>query len=412
MIRLYPKVVQRDKDIQELRQELAQKLAENEEKIGKLTEAAVEINGLTVQLSTAEQAQEILVSENDVAKHRTNQLRQYNRTSNASKTDLTQQLARFEEEYVEKLAGLAQAEMNSARLWNVLSGVDTRNHDLSSRLGRLDSSIDDVVIRCEKEEVTKAELGKRWDVAVDLATCQRRQVDIKSFDLASLCDETVVHEERASQLKAEVEELNSDVSKLQSSIAEVDCFDTKNSEARSEIENTVKCGEELRDSLTLLDEKNQELSIDLNECREAEHTLSSTLTAVQKAVSDHRRKLSDVTAKRAEMQLLVSQRLRKYTETTELRLLNEQRSKEVVADLQKKLSAVSAETQKLISQEEQLDEQISDLQRQLELTETEKAHLLEDMEKKDQVHENMILRKAELDHLLLSEQKKLRCVIS
>ncbi|CAE8676367.1 unnamed protein product [Polarella glacialis] len=411
MIRLYPQVVQQQKDIQELRQELASRQSENKVQISKLSESAENIEDLHTQLEKAEQEQVRLTHAHVRAHKRAAQLRSTTSSALEVRANLTQDLERSTEEHLAHLASLAHSESESHGRWQRLFGASSRSQELASQLGRLNGNLQDFRQRARAAEEVRGVQREGWAQAVEVAAVERSQVCEARAQVVALRQQAANTERHLAELSDEAVRCELAAGDLWQARAKVEGEGDRHSKLLESLETAQGIAQEFQRRITLQMRQCSDLRGTLEQSEEQSQLKLTTLRKTTDAFQALRNRTQKIYHRSAELNESLSETEQAHRVLAERHNVTEEECQKIQSELKSELDVVAEEGQQLRHQGEQLESESQDLQRQLGQAESQKENLVGDLAKKEEVHEELLVRKAELEAQLQELKGKLRCTI-
>jgi len=411
MIRLYPKVVQREKDIQDLREQLSTRLSENQAQISKRSESAMQIHDLHDQLLASEEEQDRLILEHGVACDKTMGLRTIMDSALEVRSSLLAQLGKSEEEHCEQLKNLALAESESQKCWVSEQRIKSRSAELAEKLSLRSSDLEDLRRKVDESTIAKTRLQGQWEDAVSLATVERGQVRQMTYHVHELWAVAAHHESAASALSDKVVNSEAHAAKIWASMNLVEGQDVRRDELREELRRGKLEVEALRMQLEQQQNAERELSGAESQTMENNEAAMAKLnghkrrwnllrTALRMA-SDRSKQMKDANFQHVQKSAELNARLKKIQQQGDIKIAAEQKS----------LANVKDEATALQSDHSGLEAKIQELQRNVSQTDTKKEELVTTIAKREEVHAELLVKKAELEAEVEVLKKQFRCVI-
>jgi len=412
MIRLYPQVQQKELDIKELRAQLARRRTENQVQVSKLTSAAVQIDDLHVQLLESEQEQHRLLDEHGEATTKTGGLRGNTASAFEVRDDLEMQLVASQQEHEQQLHDLAEAECESQHRWVTLTSTRSKSSELSDQLSKLSHDLSEVRQRAKSSVAARTTLTGEWREAEQLATLERGQVCKVTSCIRDLWSEAALAETAAHELSDQAIHCEESSSSLCASLAHVEGQDTRASQLRQDLQAAIQ--------------EEEGLTVSIGEQTELHQCLREELTKYTRLHEEMNEQVRRDTSRWKTLRLklldsddMITRMRSAFLEYAELATLLNSRRHEFIAagasktlNLQKFLAASNEEGATLKEEADKLQAETDELQRKVNSAEDQKQTLLGTLAKKESIHEDQLVKKAELEASLEELKRKFRCVIS
>lgn len=412
MIRLYPQVQQKEQDIKELRAQLAKRQDENQVQVSKLTTAAIQIDDLHLQLTESEQEQHRLLDEHGQATTKTNGLRGSTQNAFQVRDDLAMQLVSSQEEHEQKLHDLAEAECESQRRWVTLTSTRSKSAELAAQLSKLGNDLSELRQRAKASVAARSMLTGEWQEAEQLATLERGQVCQVTNHIQDLWSEAALAETRAQSLSDQAIHCEESSSSLCSSLVLVEGQDTRCRQLRQELQAAKQEEQELTDSISKHTQLHQDLHGELSES----WRLHEEVKAHVNRDDSHWKVLKDKMRESDERTARLRSIFEEYADV--LNRLNARKGEFIAArtshtlSLKQLLEESTDEGGSLKEEADKLQGETDELQRKVNTAEDQKQTLLSTLAKKEGIHEDQLVRKAELEATLEELKRKFRCVVS
>eukprot|EP00931_Biecheleriopsis_adriatica_P115446 TRINITY_DN91230_c0_g1_i1.p1 TRINITY_DN91230_c0_g1~~TRINITY_DN91230_c0_g1_i1.p1 ORF type:complete len:413 (-),score=92.44 TRINITY_DN91230_c0_g1_i1:87-1325(-) len=412
MIRLYPQVVDREKDIQELREQLASRRDENEDQMMRLTEAAVLIDDLHNQLQTSEKEQGRLVREHSKACRKTAGLRSETDSAVKACSGMSDELANSLQEHEEQLQDLANAEVHCNLRWHELQGSSAQSEHVSAQLRKLSVSLEECRRNVAVSLQARSKLRVDWGEAVQLAAVERGQVSHTTAQIGELRNKAALAESECSKISDQALCSEIAASELWQALAKVEGQDLRRNGLQHSLRSAHENEEELRASIQNGELQDRDLTRAVAES-EAQHEDVKTKLSIDKenwlALHDH---LAQTEERTATLHGVIEFNRDRHQKLATRRALAEEAGHNRTGEQRKELDCVACECKNLESQAATLKDDTNELQRKVGQTETTKEDLLSSLAKKEEVHEELLVKKAELEAQLEELKKKFRCTVS
>mmetsp|Transcript_14966 Transcript_14966/g.26212 ORF Transcript_14966/g.26212 Transcript_14966/m.26212 type:complete len:413 (+) Transcript_14966:49-1287(+) len=412
MIRLYPQVVQREKDIQELREQLQMRQSENQAQVSKMLESAVQRQELHLQLLSSEEEQDRLLSEHKVECDKTVGLQNVMDSALEVRDSLLAQLERSREEHSAGLKDLAHAESESQKCWASEQRISSRSAELAQRLSLQSSNLEELQKRVQKSLAAHTRLQGEWEDAVALATVERGQVREMTSQMRELWTVAASHESAASDLSEKICHTEMGTAQLCDDIMNVEGQDTRRDDLRSELREGMQEEEDLK--MKLQEKKAAERELDGVETKTYQER-----EVAKKKLQNHSRRwqllrqsLKLTTDRSQKVQDVIFKQVRRCSEISHRQNKVEQHGAGKIADLEKSLADFKDEATSLETDHKRFEAETLEVQRNLSQTDAQKEELVATLAKREEVHAELLVKKADLEAEVEVLKKQFRCVIS
>lgn len=412
MIRLYPKVRQKELDIEELRTQLSQRQDENQVQVSKLTSAAVQIDDLYIQLTESEQEQHRLLDEHGQAATKTDGLRGSTVNAFQVRDDLAMQLVTSQEEHEQKLHDLAEAECESQHRWEKLTSTRSKSSELAEQLSKLSRDLSELRQRAKASVAARSMLAGEWQEAEQLATLERGQVCQVTNHIQDLWSEAALAETRANCLSDQAMHCEESSSSLCSSLVLVEGQDTRSRKLQQELQAAKQEAQELTGSINKHTQFHEDLHGELFESLRLHDEVKENVNTDDDHWQVLRNKMRESDERTARLRSIFLEYAGLLTE------LNTRKSEFLAArtsqnlSLRQLLEESTDEGESLKEEADKLQVETDELQRKVNTAEDQKQTLLGTLAKKEGIHEDQLVKKAELEATQEELKNKFRCVVS
>mmetsp|Transcript_58137 Transcript_58137/g.136329 ORF Transcript_58137/g.136329 Transcript_58137/m.136329 type:complete len:413 (-) Transcript_58137:65-1303(-) len=412
MIRLYPHADKLQRDIQELREQLAQRQQENEEEMCRLQEAASQIGELYDQVHVAEKEQEELSAERIKAQDETEKFQMGEVEAGEARKEAHRKLSLRREEHEQQLEALAHGETESYVCWMRMQRTKMKSMNLTMQLADLSTSLEDLWQESEAAVEVRDRLRGEWADVVALATVERGQVSEVHAQMMQLRGHAAVAEAKAAELCDEAVDSEVASSELWQSLARVEGQDHRRDGLTADLQSALGEQEELRAHIWYQEQYDCELLAALAESEAQRSSVTESLKVDAVRWEEIRANINETRHVAAELYSELALHADGARAVSTRHAEAEEAGISRLQLLQSEFREHAGEGQNLDSKAAELEKESQHLQSKLHQAQQQKEGFVADLARKEEDHEELLVKKAELNAELEELKKKFRCIIS